>query len=93
MWNADKHVLFTTTSVFIEYEYLVSLIVHFVNSDGIANFKRIVSELPWMQLSTIVDKHKMKRITLVCDKLLCEYRESGTCTRTKRLNLAFLVYS
>ena len=34
---------------------------------------------------------------LVCDKLLCEYRECGfknrTCTRTKRLNLAFLVYS
>ena len=25
MWNADKHVLFTTTSFFIEYEYLVSL--------------------------------------------------------------------
>ena len=42
MWNADKHVLLTTTAVFIEYEYLVSLIVH----KAIANFKLIVYELP-----------------------------------------------
>ena len=48
MWNADKHVLLTTTSVFIKYEYLVYLLLHFVNSDGIANFKLIVYELPWM---------------------------------------------
>ena len=97
MWNADKHVLLTTTSVFIKYEYLVYLLLHFVNSDGIANFKLIVYELPWMQLSTVVDKHIIKRMRLVCDKLLCEYRECGfknhTCTRTKRFNLAFLVYS
>ena len=42
MWNADKHVLFTTTTVFIECEYLVYLIVHFFYSDAIANFKLIL---------------------------------------------------
>ena len=34
--------LLITTSVFIEYEYLVSLLVH----KAIANFKLIVYELP-----------------------------------------------